>query len=224
MAVQVDTDVAAVRRAADDPANPVTAANYGAERVGSVLLVFAITGTATAAGLGHAIRGSALGWLVVALVDAVALAASVSALAHVRGARFNPAVTMGLARVGKFPWRHVPGYAGVRVVGGVLAGLAIWVVERGPARGVLVFVVTAVAIDPRVSSFMAPLAISAAAVFIDGPVDAAAVNPARLLDPMIAAGEINAWWVLIAGPIAGGVLAAVACQKFVRCGTPSRVP
>jgi MIP family channel proteins len=251
MAVQVDTPLA-MPRAVDQPAKPVTAASYGAELVGTFVLVFAITGTATAAGLGHPIAGSAPGSLSVALVNGLALAAVVAALGHVSGAHFNPAVTIGLASIGKFPWRHVPGYAVVQVVGGVVAGLATWAVEGGPARTVthlganapaagvgdgrvlvteilitfvLVFVVTAVATDPRVPSAVAPLAIGfalAAAVFIGGPIDGAAVNPARALGPMIAAGEFNAWWAFIVGPIVGGVLAALAYDKFVRRGaTPT---
>lgn len=248
MAVQVDTHTTVPHQAATGP-KPITAATYGAELAGTFLLVFAITGTATAAGLGHPIAGSALGSLAVALVNGLALAALVAALGHVSGAHFNPAVTIGLAVIRRFPWRHVPAYVVAQIAGGVVAGLATWAVEGGPARTVahlganapaagvgdgralvteilitfvLVFVVTAVATDPRVPAGVAPVAIGfalSAAVFIGGPITGAAVNPARALGPMIAAGEFTGWWVFLVGPIVGGVLAALAYDRFVRRGS-----
>jgi glycerol uptake facilitator-like aquaporin len=89
----------------------------------------------------------------------------------------------------------------------------------------LVFVVTAVATNPRVLSAVAPIAVApavAAAVFIGAPTDGAAVNPVRALGPMIAAGELNAWWAFVVGPIVGGVVAVVVCHKVVgHVATPS---
>ncbi|MER8084371.1 aquaporin [Streptomyces sp. NPDC094048] len=63
----------------------------------------------------------------------------------------------------------------------------------------------------------------AAAVFVGGPSDGAAVNPARSLGPMIAAGSFSGWWVSLVGPVVGGVLAAVLYDRFIRRGRPSAV-
>ncbi len=51
--------------------------------------------------------------------------ATVYALGHVSGNHINPAVTLGLAVTGKFPWREVPGYLAAQVVGATLGALAI---------------------------------------------------------------------------------------------------
>jgi glycerol uptake facilitator-like aquaporin len=40
------------------------------------------------------------------------------------------------------------------------------------------------------------------------------LNPARTLGPMIAAGQFTAVWVYIVGPVIGGVLAALAYDRF----------
>lgn len=39
---------------------------------------------------------------------------------------FNPAITLGLASAGRFPWKYVPLYWLAQILGSVLAGLVIW--------------------------------------------------------------------------------------------------
>lgn len=53
---------------------------YWAELIGTFGLVFAITATATSAGLGHPISGSSLGSLAVVLVNGIALGTMVAAV------------------------------------------------------------------------------------------------------------------------------------------------
>lgn len=50
----------------------------------------------------------------------------------ISGAHINPAVTLGLAAVGRFPWREVPWYVVAQFAGGVLGALGI-VLVLGPA-------------------------------------------------------------------------------------------
>jgi glycerol uptake facilitator protein len=57
---------------------------------------------------------------------------AVYAGASMSGAHFNPAVTLGLAATGRFPWRHVPQYWVSQIIGGVL-GAATLVVLFWPA-------------------------------------------------------------------------------------------
>jgi MIP family channel proteins len=222
------------------------------EFIGTFILVFAITATATAAGLRHAIAGPSYGSLAVVLVNGLALAALVGGLGHISGAHFNPAVTIAMAVIRRFSWRHVTGYVAVQMIGGILAALATWAIygnaartvthlaATNPAPGVgdgrallveilitfvLVFVVTAAA-DKRFPVSVAPLVVGfalATAVFIGGPSDGAAVNPARGVGPMIVSGSFNGWWVSIIGPIVGGVLAAVLYDRFIRTSETSAV-
>jgi MIP family channel proteins len=219
------------------------------ELIGTFILVFAITATASAAGLNHPIAGGAYESLAIVLVNGITLGALVAALGERSGGHFNPAVTIALAAVRRFPWRDVPGYIVAQLAGGVLAGLATWAVAgnaartsmhlaaNGPAPGVsdgrallteafitliLVLVVAAVT-DVGANPVLGPPAIGAAlaaAVFIGGPVTGAAVNPARALGPMIASGHFTAWWVFIVGPIAGGLVAIGLYQFGVRLARP----
>lgn len=77
----------------------------------------------------------------------------------------------------------------------------------------------AVATDERVpSTSTASLSVGfalGAAVLAGGPVTGGAVNPARALGPMLVAGDLSSFWVYIAGPGLGGILAALAYERFV---------
>src|SRR3712207_3602453 len=87
-----------------------------------------------AAILARPTAGGAYGSLAVALAFGLALAAVVASVGHVSGAHVNPAVTLGMAATGKFPWNYAPIYIVAQLVGAVLAALATWLTFGGPAR------------------------------------------------------------------------------------------
>jgi MIP family channel proteins len=158
-----------------------------AELVGTFVLVFGGTAVAVGAILSRPTAGAAYDSLAVALAFGLALAAVVAAVGHVSGAHVNPAVTLGMAATGKFPWQYTPHYIGAQLVGAVLAAVATWITFGGagarneaklaatyPAQGVgdlqafiveilitfiLVFVVMAVATDQRAPAAIAPIAV-----------------------------------------------------------------
>jgi MIP family channel proteins len=158
-----------------------------AELVGTFILVFGGTAVAVAAILSRPTAGGAYGSLAIALAFGLALAIVVASIGHVSGAHVNPAVTLGMAATGKFPWNYVPIYIAAQLVGAVLAALATWLTFGGagarseaslaatyPARGVgdlqaflveilitfiLVFVVMAVATDQRAPAAIAPIVV-----------------------------------------------------------------
>jgi MIP family channel proteins len=158
-----------------------------AELVGTFILVFGGTAVAVGAILARPTAGPAYDSLAVALAFGLALAAVVAAVGHVSGAHVNPAVTLGMAATGKFPWQYTPHYVVAQLVGAVLAAFATWVTFGGagarseaklaatyPAQGVgdlqafvveilitfiLVFVVMAVATDQRAPAAIAPIAV-----------------------------------------------------------------
>jgi aquaporin Z/aquaporin NIP len=209
-----------------------------AELVGTFILVFGGTAVAVGAILARPTAGPAYDSLAVALAFGLTLAAVVAAVGHVSGAHVNPAVTLGMAATGKFPWKSVPAYVVAQLVGAVLGALGTWLAFGNPgraqanlaatypARGVgdlqaflleilitfiLVFVVISVATDERAPAPIAPIAVGfalAVGVFIAGPITGGAVNPVRALGPMLVAGDLTSVWLYILGPIIGGVLAA----------------
>ena len=214
-----------------------------AELVGTFVLVFGGTAVAVGAILARPTAGPAYDSLAVALAFGLALVAVVAAVGHVSGAHVNPAVTLGMAATGKFPWNYTPHYIGAQIVGAVLAAFATWITFGSPARGeaklaatypaqgvgdlqafvveilitfILVFVVMAVATDERAPAAIAPIAVGfalAVGVFIAGPVSGGSVNPARSLGPMLVAGDLSSVWLYILGPIIGGALAALLYDR-----------
>ncbi len=230
-------------RYGSEGADPVR--TFVAEAVGAFLLVLIGTAVACAAVLGQETAGPPYDSLAIALSFGLVLTAIVAGLGQVSGAHVNPAVTLGLATVGKFPWRLVPSYIIAQLVGALLAALAVWgaygdrarelanlgapalVPEATAPQGflvealiafLLVFVVVAVATDPRVPEGVQPVAIGfalAAGVLLGGPVSGGAGNPARALGPMLVAGTFDNWAIYVIGPILGAVVAAVLYDKFV---------
>ena len=61
----------------------------------------------------------------ISLAFGTVVVATVYALGHIGGNHINPAVTLGLAVSGKFPWRQVPAYIAAQAAGAVLGAVAI---------------------------------------------------------------------------------------------------
>ena len=149
----------------------------------------------------------------ISLAFGTIVVATVYALGHVCGNHINPAVTLGFAVTGKFPWREVPGYIGAQVVGAVIGAAAIIAVlghkasEVGPRRGaygpgvsvgqaftaefvgtfILVFTIFGV-IHRKAPPGFAGVAIGLvvfAAIIPVAPATGASINPARTFGPMI---------------------------------------
>src|ERR1017187_1429345 len=87
-----------------------------AELIGTFFLVFAGAGSIVVDAMTHAITHVG-----VALVFGLVVAALVYALAHVSGAHFNPAVTIGFWTAGEFPGRRVPVYVAAQLAGAIAA-------------------------------------------------------------------------------------------------------
>lgn len=225
-----------------------------AELIGTFLLVLVGTAVAVAAALGQETAGPAYDSLAVALAFGLVLAALVGALGQTSGCHVNPAVTLGLAVIGKFPWRYVPVYIAAQLIGAVLAAFALWATygERArtqaqlgataPGDGVtdlqvflievligflLVLVVTAMATDPRAPAGSAAIAIGfalAACVLVAGPVSGGAANPARALGPMIVALKFPSVVSYVLGPILGGIVGALVYDKIIAPATTPEGP
>ena len=203
----------------------------GAELVGTYALV--------TAGCGAIIVNSltgALSHVGIALTFGLVITVMIAATGHISGAHFNPAVTLAFTFIRRFPWRDVPFYVGGQLVGAILgaltlrglfgltANLGATLPQGNPFQSLvmeallttaLMFVITAVATDPRVPTSLAPLAIGAT-VALDalwgGPISGASMNPARSFGPALVAGVWLDQWIYWIGPIIGAGLGALIFQ------------
>ena len=101
---------------------PTNAQKIAAEIIGTFVLVFFGCGTAIMSGGDYA--GIALAFGLTVLCGAYAFG-------RISGAHFNPAVTVGAALGGRIAWRQTPLYIGSQLVGGLLAGLMLFILVQG---------------------------------------------------------------------------------------------
>lgn len=200
-----------------------------AEAIGTFALVFAGCGAIMVDA-----QTEALGHLGVALVFGAVIAVMIYAVGHLSGAHFNPAVTIAFAAIGRFPWREAPAYIASQIGAATLAALALRLmlgfvadvgatspsVSVGVAFGLevvttffLMFVITAVATDPRAPQSMSGFAIGGTVALVAafaGPLSGGSMNPARSLGPAMVIGEMTEMWLYAIAPILGAVLGAFA--------------
>lgn len=120
------------------PATPSVGARLAAEAFGTFLLVFGVVGAVLyAAAFKGGASGLGIGFLGVSLALGLSVVIGAYAWAPISGAHFNPAVTLGLAAAGRFPWRDVIGYIIAQIVGGIVASsILLWVLSGAPnAKG-----------------------------------------------------------------------------------------
>jgi len=196
-----------------------------AEFVGTFGIVFAPVALAA--------RGNA-DLALAAWVSGLSVLGMICALGHVSAAHFNPAVTLGFAAAGRFPWRGVLPYCLAQFGGAAAAALLSALLLGAPGAGahvpapgpllrtvgveaaltfLLMLVIMAVATDRRAAGAVAGPAIGMAVVLdvmIGGPVTGGSMNPARSLGPALLAGgsALAGWWLYLAGPTLGAVAAA----------------
>lgn len=173
-------------------------------------------------------QGMALGF-------GLGLAMMIFAFGHVSGGHYNPAVTLGLAVGGRFPWKEVPAYWVAQVIGGVAAAGVVrgmWTDKVGdalvnaPALGVsngrallieaiatflFLLVISSVATDHKApwNGVLAPVAIGGfvfTMATVVGPFTSGSFNPARSLAPAIVSGNFTDLWIFLLGPAIGGIL------------------
>lgn len=102
-----------------------------AEFTGTFLLVFGGCGAAVLAVNPAGDHTVGIGYTGVALAFGLALLAGVYAFGNISGGHFNPAVTFGAAIAGKLPWPAVLRYWIAQVLGGLVAGGAIYLIAGG---------------------------------------------------------------------------------------------
>ena len=159
----------------------------------------------------------------------------------VSGAHLNPVVSIAFALRGDFPWKRVPGYVIVQLLGATLACLfldavfgnvehlgatlpgpdyADWqalLMEIALTAG-LVSVILGTASAAQNVGAIAALGVGgyiALAGLWAAPVSGTSMNPARSFGPALVSGDFTSYWVYVAGPLAGALI-AVGCAFVLR--------
>ena len=159
----------------------------------------------------------------------------------ISGAHLNPAVSLAFALRGDFPWKRVPGYIIIQLVGATLACLFLYAVFGNvehlgatlPGPGyedwqalLMEIVLTALLVSVILGTASAAQNVGAiAALGVGGyialaglwsaPVSGTSMNPARSFGPALVSGDWTSYWVYVVGPIAGAVI-AVGCAFVLR--------
>ncbi len=184
-----------------------------AEFIGTAFLVFVGVGSVPATLI---LNGDApftmasLGFI--SLAFGTIVVATVYTFGYISGNHINPAVTLGLAVTGKFPWREVPGYLIAQVLGATVGALAI-VGVLGPKASEVGLGVAAYGDIPIYQAFIAEFVgtfilvftvfgvihrkaapgfagvviglVVFAAIIPVAPATGASINPARTTGPML---------------------------------------
>ncbi len=179
-----------------------------------------------------------IGLLEIALAHGLAIALLISALGHISGGHFNPAVTAGFWVTRRISTTLAIGYVLAQLVGGILGAVALTLlfpeglreaanlgtpalgpgIDFGKAVGIeiiltffLVLVIFGTAVDRR-SANLGGLAIGLTItmdILAAGPLTGAVMNPARALGPALLTGTWDDQLVWWIGPVIGGVIAAM---------------
>ena len=96
-----------------------------AEFVGTMMLVLLGNGVCANVNLKKT-NGHDSGWIVITTGWALAVAFAVYLVNAHSGAHLNPAVTIGLASIGKFAWSDVGGYIFGQMAGGIAGAVLVW--------------------------------------------------------------------------------------------------
>ena len=183
-------------------------------------------------------------WKLKILAFGLALMAMVYSIGHLSGCHINPAVTIALWAVRRFPAKDVLVYVPSQCLGAVAASLVLWGIftdtanlgATTPSLGLseafavewilafaLMFVIAAVASDERVAYGFGGIAVGFTLVFdvlFGLTLTGASVNPARSLGPAVAAGVWEAHWLYWLAPIFGMIAAAWTYETLRAARSP----
>ncbi len=206
-----------------------------AELVGTFMLVTVAAG----GGVLHAKGEITLSAAVVA--PGLMVMAIILFMGAVSGAHLNPVVSIAFALRGEFPWKRVPGYIAIQLLGATLACLFLLAVFGNvhhlgatlpgpgyhPWQALLIeIVLTATLVSVILGTASGAQNVGAiGALGVGGyvalaglwaaPVSGASMNPARSFGPALVSGDWSSYWVYVVGPLFGAVI-AVGCAVILR--------
>src|SRR6266566_9582890 len=95
-----------------------------AELIGTMILIVLGDGVVANVLLNKS-KGQNSDWIVITTGWALGVAVAVYCVASISGAHLNPAVTIGLAAIGKFPWNLVGSYILAQITGAVIGATVV---------------------------------------------------------------------------------------------------
>ena len=218
----------------------------GAELIGTMLLVFIGAGAiVTTKSINPDLTLTKL--LVIGLAFGITVSVVVAGLGSISGAHINPAVTISAWITKKIGLTRGLVYLVAQVAGGIIGTFLIVILVpvdggdlgattlgRGMGVGggylaeviltfILVLVIFGTAMNRGGPLPVAPLVIGltiTADHLVGLPLTGISLNPARSLGPAIFSSEWTHHWIYWAGPITGGLIAAVIYEKLL-VGSPT---
>lgn len=200
-----------------------------AEALGTYFLVFAATGAVAVDAVTH----GSLGGIGMSLACGLVVFAMIEALGDISGAHLNPAVSVGFALAGRFPWRQVPGYVVAQFVGAFAASFTVRaLLPESPTLGehsphiiaprafalecllglFLMMTILGVTAKAKERGLQAGLAIGAAVflgVLVAGPISGGSMNPVRSIAPGVVSGRTDELWIYVLAPMLGAAIAGL---------------
>ncbi|WP_125981234.1 MIP/aquaporin family protein [Loigolactobacillus iwatensis] len=95
------------------------------EFIGTFILVLLGDGVVAGVSLKKS-KAEGSGWIAISLGWGFAVTLGVYASAFLSPAHLNPAVSVGMAMAGEFPWAHVIPYSLAQIAGGFVGGVIVW--------------------------------------------------------------------------------------------------
>jgi aquaporin Z len=199
------------------------------ELYGTFLLVIVAAGGGM---MGHAFPGT-ISRTAAVVAPGLMVMGIIMFMGKVSGAHLNPAVSVAFSLRGDFPWRRVPGYIVVQLIGATAAALFLREVVKVsakygsnyPAGGYsnwqallmealltlgLVSVILGTASGAQNIGIFGALGVGgyiALAGLWGSPISGASMNPARTFGPDLVARDFGSYWIYIAGPLLGAAIA-----------------
>ncbi len=205
------------------------------EFLGTFVLVTVAAGAGV---INHYAGGGPISRTAAVIAPGAVVMALIYAWGPLSGLHINPAVTFAFAARGVFPRAWVVPYWAAQFVGAVCAALFLQVMFGDVSAGgnypitrpggdwkslvmeivltaILVSVILNTATGGRSIGHNAAIAVGSTVALLGlfaSPISGASMNPARTLGPDIIGSNYTGWWVYIAGPVIGAVIAVMIIQ------------